>query len=200
MEFNEVIKSRRSIRRFKSDPIPDSAINEIMDAARLAPSGLNLQSGRYIVVKDPSVRKEISQTTPSHFISTAPVIIVCCMDTKAFETTGARIKELADIGAFVGTSFEKYNSEDFFANVDPFLLKANLMLNGTIAVENILLKATDLGLGSCWIATFDQEKLKKIVGLEDRYEILTILPIGYPDQNPGPRPRLPLNEIILKEI
>lgn len=78
--------------------------------------------------------------------------------------------------------------------------KAYLWQNAGIAVEHMVLKAVDLGLGSCWVGIVDREKAKKILKLEDRYDIVALLPIGYPDQEPSPRTRLPMNEILLKEI
>lgn len=202
MEFNEVIRSRRSIRRFKSEPISDEQIKELMEAARLAPSGLNLQPWRYVIVKDKAVRESISKAVPSAHVAQAPLIIVCCMDTKNFESTGARVQELHEAGAMANTSFSSYSSDDFFAgkNIDEFWIKSNLMLNTAISVEHIVLKAADLGLGSCWIGIFDKDGIKKAIGIDDRYDVFALLPIGYPDQDVKPRPRLSIDEIILKEL
>jgi nitroreductase len=64
----------------------------------------------------------------------------------------------------------------------------------------LTLRATDLGLGSCWIMMFDREKVKKLLGLDEKYDIVALLPIGYPDQAPVQRPRLNIKEVLLKEI
>ena len=202
MEFNEVLKNRRSIRKFKSEPVPENYIKELMEAARLAPSGLNLQPWRYIIVKDKTIREEVSKATPSTFAAVAPVLIICCMDTKTFETTGDRVKELHEAGAFSDTAFNKYATDDFFANkeVSEFWLQANLAMNTAISIEHIALKATDMGLGCCWIGSFDQQKIREIVGIEDRYNILALMPVGYPDQEARSRPRLSMDQIILKEV
>lgn len=202
MEFSEVIKSRRSIRKFKPDTIPDSYIYELLDAARHAPSGLNLQPWRYLVVKDKSIRDSIAQTTASVFVANAPVIIICCIDTKAFETTGTRVKELYDAGAFSEDTVKRFTSKEFLeiGNSNEFWIRSNLMLNGAISIEHIALKASDLGLGSCWVGSFDNEKLKKIIDLEAKYDVIAIMPIGYPAHTPSARPRLSVDEILLKEI
>lgn len=199
MEFDEVIKSRRSIRKFKPDAIPDSYINELLEAARLAPSSINLQPWRYVVVKDKETRERIAQTTPSVFVANAPVILVCCIDTKVFGTTGTRVKELYEVGALSDETLKEFTSEEFLKidNRSEFWIKSNLMLNGAISIEHVALKASDLGLGSCWIGLFDNEKLKKIIKLEDKYDILALLPIGYPAHVPSARPRLSVNEILL---
>jgi nitroreductase len=202
MEFNKVIQSRRSIRKFKSDPVPDGYIKELLEAARLAPSGINLQPWRFVVVKSEAVRANLAQATPSTMIAKAPVVIVCCVDTKTFETAGIRTQELQKAGAFLDTPFQEYDAGDFFKNKDinEFWLKANLAFNAAIAIEHINLKATDLGLGSCWIGSFDQEEVREAIALDVRYDIIALMAIGYPEVVPDPRPRLTLDEILLKEI
>jgi len=84
--------------------------------------------------------------------------------------------------------------------MDEESLKAYLSLNAAIALEHITLRAVDLGLGSCWIMMFDREKAKKILELDERYDVVALLPIGYPDQNPPQRPRLELNELVIQTI
>ena len=62
------------------------------------------------------------------------------------------------------------------------------------------LKAVDLGLGSCWVGFVDRAKVKELLDLDDTYEVVALLPIGYPDQNPPPRPRLSIGDIVVKEL
>ena len=73
-------------------------------------------------------------------------------------------------------------------------------LQAAIALEHIALRAVDLGLGSCWIMMFDREKAKRILGLDERYDLVALMPVGYPDQNPPMRPRLDLNELLIQTI
>jgi len=58
----------------------------------------------------------------------------------------------------------------------------------------------DLGLGSCWIMMFDSEKTRRLLELDDRYDVVALLPVGYPDQSPAARPRVPMEELVIKEI
>jgi nitroreductase len=202
MEFSEVIKARRSIRKFKPVPVSDACVQELLEAGRLAPSGLNMQPWRYIVIKSQAVRKRIIEATPSTFAINAPVLIVCCGDMQVFQTCQIRISELHNVGAFLGTNFKGFSAEDFFSrtDTDESAVKAYLALNVAISIEHINLKAVDLGLGSCWIGAFDSNEVKKIVEINDRYDIIALLAIGYADQAPSPRPRLPIQDLLLKVL
>lgn len=202
MELLEVIQNRRSIRKFKPDEVPEEYIHQLIEAGKLAPSGTNLQPARYIVIKSEEARTKLKDCTPLPFVSAAPAIIACCVDTNSITSTGERMKELKEAQAFVDTPLnnadENYNKGK--QSIDTASLKAYLNLNVAIAIDHITLRATDLGLGSCWVMMFDKEKVKALLNLEDRYDVLALLPIGYPDQTPKQRPRLDYNEVLLKEI
>lgn len=66
----------------------------------------------------------------------------------------------------------------------------------TIALQNIVLTATDLGLGSCWIGAFDEEEVRGVLGIPDDVRVLAMISIGYPDESPTQRPRKALSEIV----
>jgi nitroreductase len=204
MELLKAIQSRRSIRKFKSDEVPDAAIRELLDAARLAPSGSNLQATRFVVIKSPVERMRLKECTPLPFVAHAPVIIACCIDREAMGNTLARYRELMEAQAFAGTPLDDPTLMEAAAKrrsgMDQAAIKAYLTLNAAIAIEHIVLRAVDLGLGSCWIMMFDSAKTKRMLELDDRYDVVALLPVGYPDQSPAARPRLPLEELILKEV
>lgn len=205
MEVLEAIQSRRSIRKFKPDVIPENYITELIEAGRLAPSGTNLQPTRYIVIKSEDARDKLKECTPLPFVSAAPIVIACCIDTKSINSVGDRMKELREAQAFVNTPLSENNNDSDSYNkrrnsMDEASVKAYLNLNAAIAIDHITLRAVDLGLGSCWVMMFDKTKVKNLLGLDDRYDVLALLPIGYPDQSPAQRPRLDINEVLLKEI
>jgi nitroreductase len=202
MEFSAVVKARRSIRKFKTVPVPESCLQELLEAGRLAPSGLNMQPWRYVVIKSQSVRERIIHATPSTFAINAPVLIVCCGDMQVFQTCQNRITELHNAGAYRGTNFQDFSAEDFFSrtDTDEAAVRAYLAMNVAISIEHINLKAFDLELGSCWIGAFDRNEVRKIIEVDDRYEIIALLAIGYADQAPAPRPRLPVRDILLKVL
>lgn len=205
MELLKAIQSRRSIRKFKSNEVPDHTIKELLDAARLAPSGSNLQATRFVVIKSPVERMKLKECTPLPFVAEAPVVIACCIDKEAMGNTQVRYRELMEAQAFVGTPLADdptlmEAAAKRRSSMDQATIKAYLTLNAAIAIEHIVLRAVDLGLGSCWIMMFDSAKTKSMLELGDRYEVIALLPIGYPDQSPAARPRLPLEELILKEV
>jgi len=73
-------------------------------------------------------------------------------------------------------------------------------MNVAIAVEHIVLKAVDLGLGSCWLGRFDRDKVKEYLALNENIYPVVLLPVGHPDQSPKARPRLTLDKLVLKTI
>lgn len=204
MELLKVIQTRRSIRKFKPAEIPESYINELLEAGRLAPSGTNVQPTRYVVIKTQEARAKLKECTPLPFVADAPVVIVCCVDTQSLLSAGERFKELREAQAFVGTPLDNDNRDDdrYKKNrsMDANTVKAYLNLNAAIAIDHITLRAVDLGLGSCWVMMFDKEKVKNFLGLDERYDIVALIPVGYPDQSPSQRPRLDRAELLLKEI
>lgn len=205
MELNEAIQSRRSIRKFKTDPIPENYITELIEAGRLAPSGSNLQSTRYVIIKSEEARAKFAECTPLPFVTQAPLIIACCINKKVLDTAEKRSKELMQSNAFADTPLANMNRDSETYNkrrreMDEESLKSYLSLNAAIALEHIALRAVDLGLGSCWIMMFDREKAKKILELDERYDVVALLPVGYPDQNPSQRPRLELNELVIQTV
>jgi nitroreductase len=205
MELIDVIHLRKSIRKFKSDPVPDNYLQELLEAGRWAPSGSNIQATRYVVIKSPEERSKINECTPLPFVARAPLIIACCIDNQVMTTRPARLRELMEAGAFLDTPLPNTDAElaEYLqkkSSIDQSAMKAYLSLNAAIAIDHITLRAADLGLGSCWVMTFDNEKTKKILKLEDRYDVVVLLPVGYPDQAPQARPRIPLEKLIIKEI
>ncbi|MFZ5632623.1 MAG: nitroreductase family protein [Bacillota bacterium] len=201
MELKEVIAARRSIRKFKPDPIPDGVVNELLEAARLAPSGTNLQPWRFVIVKSPEMREKLSAAIFLRFITQAPVLFVCCADLTATRLTGNRLVELKEAGAFAGTDLENFDPASYpVREMEAEAAKAYVSLNVAIAVEHLVLRATDLGLGSCWTMMFRPKKVKEILDLDENLHVVTIVPVGYPDHSPGPRPRLPVESIVVKTL
>jgi len=202
MELNDVIRLRRSIRKFKKDAIPDIYIKEIIEAARLAPSATNFQPWRFIIVKSEEAKLKLASCTPLPFVTQAPVVLICCVDNESIEGRVDRINELQQVGAFTDTPLDNPDTSNYLKKnkLEDNEARAYMNMNAAIAIEHILLKATDLGLGSCWVMMFSQRKLKKTFNIEDRYIPISLIPIGYSDQNPEQRPRLSVQDIIISEI
>lgn len=200
MELSAVIAARRSIRKFKPDTISDDVIRQLIDAARLAPSGSNLQPARFIVAKSPQAKESIGKCTPYKFVVKAAVIFVCCADLTTITTREKRVGELFKEGAFEGVEMDMSDPSAVAPSMDDNMIKAYLYMNTAIAIEHIVLKAVDLGLGSCWIGRFDRKKFKDSLKLDDDIYPVMLLPVGWPDQSPKARPRFDLDKYILKTI
>ncbi len=154
MEFSEVVFSRRSIRQYKKDSVPDEVLKRLFEAMSAAPSGNNHQPYKFIFIKKEEVRKKIaSQACHQDFLFDAPVLVAaCCEKDRAFDTA--------------------------------------------IAMEHLILAATNEGLGSCFIGWFEGDMVRKILTIPDAYEIPILAAIGYADESPAARERKPLEELI----
>jgi nitroreductase len=153
MEFIDVIKTRTSMREFSEKPIDEEKITYVLDCARLAPSYMNKQSWRFIVIQDKHTIEQIAKTTViNRWLKTAPVLIIACADSTASGT---------------------HNSIEYH------------VVDVAIALEHIILAATDLGLGTCWIAGFNEEKIKGLLEVPKRIRIIALTPLGYPVPKKG---------------
>jgi nitroreductase len=196
----EAIEKRRSIRKFKPDPIPEEHILALLDSARLAPSGSNSQPWRFKVVRDRETRLQLAQVSyKQSFIAEAPIVFVCCIDLKSFvDGTVSGVQDLGRIGA-VEDRIVKIISDrtERYTPVDIEELTPRIALNLAIAVEHIVLRALDFGLGSCWIRLFDEKTIKTIFGWGRNIHVVALLPVGYPAETPAPRRRLKIEEILI---
>jgi nitroreductase len=197
MQFDQVVRTRRSIRNFKADPVADETVYEILEAARLAPSGSNIQPWRFAVIRSPEMKEKLKTATIWRFALKAPVIIACCSDLSALDSRPTRVAELVQAGVFNNVEMDgEYTPPE--RNQEQLLTYLNM--NVGIAITHMMLKAVDLGLGTCWIAGFDPLKAKEILALDDNLYIVALLPVGYPERIPAPRPRFPLEKLIVKTV
>jgi nitroreductase len=196
----EAIEKRRSIRRFKSDPIPDEHITELLNAARLAPSGCNAQPWRFKIVRDQETKGKLAQAAyDQSFIAKAPVVFVCCADISSYiNGTVSGIQDLGTIGAvddgIVGILLKRAEQ---MKTMDIDQLGPRIALNVAIAIEHIILRSIDFDLGSCWVRLIDEQKVKDIFGWNDDRYVVALLPIGYPAEFPEERKRLQLKDIVI---
>lgn len=201
----KVIQDRRSIREYAPDPVSDSDIDLILEAARLAPSGENAQPWRFVVVKDAATRKKLGAIAGggSGRRFTAEFV------TKKMQERFSSLEDEAKKKA----AFEKLTS----GQVSAFLADApvdliiigkkdvwDLPFDTSAAIENILLMVTALNLGACWVIApcidiRDEERIKELLNIPEGFKAISILSIGHPTRPHRPRPRLPLNEIVFAE-
>lgn len=200
MELSDVIAARRSIRKFKQKDISADTVRLLLDAARLAPSGSNLQPARFIVAQSPAAKEALGRCTPYKFIIKAAVIFVCCADLTTITTRERRVGELMNEGVFEGVDMDMSDPSAVSPVMDAEAVRAYLSMNVAIAIEHVVLKAVDLGMGSCWLGRFDRDKVKKFLALDESIYPIVLLPVGYPDQSPKARPRFALDKYLLKTI
>ena len=168
MDVFEAISLRRSVRAYRSDDVPDEFIARIIDAARHAPSAGNIQPWEFIVIRKPEIKSRLAEAALyQNFIEEAPVVIVVCAD---------QIRSSRGYGSR-GASL--YCIQDTAA-----------------AIENLLLAACALGLGTCWVGAFNEDKVKSVLRIPEGVRPVAIIPVGYPAEKPQKRYRRPLKEII----
>ena len=202
MDVCEAIGKRRSIRKFKPDPIPEEKIRLLLESARLAPSGTNTQPWRFIVIKDNNTKKKLQEAAHNQrHIRRAPVVIACCADLSAFKEFSKRVDELINSGALPERTrdvFIPYLKKGMDTVKKQDLVTA-AAANVSIAVEHMVLQAVELGLGTCWVRWYDDNKVKEILGIPDFVEVIALMPVGVPDEDPGQRPRLSIDKIAYSE-
>lgn len=163
-----IIKNRRSVRSYTSDPIPQEHIEQLMEVLRWAPSAGNRQPWHFYFVFANELRNGLAAAAFNQdFISQAPLaVVVCALPGKSASRYGKRGQEL-------------YVYQDTAA-----------------AVENLLLMATGLNYGSCWVGAFDENRVRLVLGLPEEVRPVAIIPIGKAAENPAPPQRLPQEKII----
>ena len=166
MSVLDVIRGRRSTRKYKPDPVPEKVFLRVMEAARLAPSGKNLQPWHFVIVKDIETKQKLAVASAhQYFIAEAPLVIVAC--------------------AYPENSYAKMGRYMKSWPVDV-----------AIAVDHLMLMAEEEGLGTCWIGSFREEEVKDILDVPEDVKVLALTPLGYPDEEPKDRGRKELEEII----
>ncbi len=177
MKLDQILNSRRSVRSFDSRPVNEKDILSIIEAARLAPSACNSQTWRFIFVTQREIIRKICHEAmrpviPNKWLEQAPLVIVGCSQLDVIANRiGGRV-----------TGIEYYQ------------------IDLGIAMEHMVLKATELGLGTCWIGWFDETNVKNILGIPKKIKVSALLAVGYPKNAPGKeRKRKPAEKIAFSE-
>ena len=161
MNAKECLETRRSIRKYKSDPIPVDVINEIVETAKYAPSWKNTQIARYHVITNPSLKETIANTCVCGFtfntktLLQAPAIVIVSYVT-------GRCGYERD-GSFTTNKGDRWE-----------------MFNAGIAAQTFCLAAHDKGVGTCIMGIFDDEKIKKVLNLPENQTVGAVIAAGYP--------------------
>lgn len=171
--LSDLIQKRQSSRSYLSTPVPRETIQKCLEAARLAPSACNSQPWHFIVVDEPEIEGQLCNKIFSGsyamnaFAKQAPVIIVVVSQESTF---------VARVGGILrGTRY--------------------YLIDIGIAVEHLILQATELGLSSCWIGWFNESEAKKVLHIPRNKKVDCVIPLGYTQESIRPKERKPLEEI-----
>ena len=188
MELMEAIKGRRSIRKYRTEPVPEEALKTVLEAARLAPSWSNTQCWRLIVVKNKDTKSKLAdtlkgikagRTNPAdEAVRTAPVVIAAC----------------AELGV---TGYCRDESGENKLATDKG--EAWFMFDVALAMQNISLAAHSLGLGTVHTGLLDAAEAARILGVPENVVVVELLPLGWPDEEPAARPRKEIKEFVFSE-
>ena len=201
----EAIEQRRSIRSFHRTPVPDEMIMQMLEAARQAPSGSNSQPWRFVVVTDAEEKKQLGRLCFNQgFVDEAGVDFIFCADLSSYSRDAhlKRRQEAIDSGMMPAsrlddTTYQRYI--DSLDDADPSQHITAATANTYIAAEHIVLMATALGLGSCWVGGIsDHKAVRDMFGIPRGILVMGVVAVGYTAVESPARPRLPMEEILLR--
>ena len=201
----KVIQDRRSIREWTAEPVSEEDIALIMEAGRQAPSGENAQPWRFIIVKDPAMRKKMAGLAGggSGRRFTAEYV------THQMQERFAGLQDEAKKKA----AFEKLTSGQVsaFCENAPLVIMVcgkkdvwDMPFDTSAAIENMLLIITALGLGACWVIApcfdvRDEERTKELLGVPEGFKAVSLISIGHMTRPHRQRPRIPINQLVYSE-
>lgn len=198
MTATETIETRRSVKHF--DPthqISEEEIARLIDLAKVAPTSFNMQNYRFVLVRDPELRKQIRAVAwDQSQVTDASLLIILCADLQAHLKNPQRYwahapQEVQDILVPALTPF--YDGK-------PVLIRDEAMRSTGFAGMTLMLAARDLGYDSCPMIGFDAEAVSKLIRLPEDHALSFILAIGKPTKDVWPRgERLPDSEVIIKD-
>ncbi|MBN1823066.1 MAG: nitroreductase family protein [Endomicrobiales bacterium] len=172
--LDQLIGERRSVRKYLNKPVEREKIRQVIEAARFAPSACNKQPWRFVVIDDPELKGEFvgrglagGVAVPNKWAATAPVVIVAASEL----------------------SLMTHNIAERIQGVEYHLIDLG------IALEHLVLKAEDLGLGTCYIGWFDAKGIQKFLGLPASWKVECLVTLGYPQEVPGATQRKDFGDI-----
>lgn len=173
-DFISVLKNRRSIRKYEDKPVPEELLQQVLEAIRWSPSWANTQCWEVVVVQDAAIKQQLQETMgkgnpATKAIVEAPVVLALC-------------GKLNDSGYYKGQVSTKFG--DWF------------MFDLGLATQTLCLTAHDLGLGTVIVGLFDHDKAKQILQVGAGYELVALIPLGYPAKTSSPPKRREVVEFV----
>jgi nitroreductase len=167
VDFVDLVRARYSVRAYQPQTVEEDKLQQVLEAARLAPTAANYQPIQFIVIHTAGREEELRRIYNKDWFVSAPIVICGC--------------GLVD-EAYVGKDGQN------MAIVDV-----------TIAMDHLILAATSLGLGTCWIGAFNPRATREILGLPEGIEPMVFTTLGYPADSPQPKERKALEDIVRYE-
>jgi nitroreductase len=164
MNFSELIRTRYSVRAYKPDPVEEEKLEQVLEAARLAPTAANRQPFRLIVIRTAGREAELRRIYGREWFVKAPLVICIC-----------------------GVPAESWVRMDGKPYTD---------VDVSIAMDHLILAATELGLGTCWIAAFDPAAAREVLDLPEGVEPVAFTPLGYAADQSRPKVRKSLASLV----
>jgi nitroreductase len=201
----KVIQDRRSIREWTEEPVSEEDLAMILEAGRQAPSGENAQPWRFIVLKDPTMRKKLAGLAGGGSGRRFTAEYVTNQMQARFATLQDEAKKKA--------AFEKLTTGQVsaFSENAPLTIIVcgkkdvwDMPYDTSAAIENMLLMITALGLGACWViaVSFDareEERSKELLGVPEGFKVVSLISVGHPTRPHRQRPRIPINQLVFSE-
>ncbi|MDY6909515.1 MAG: nitroreductase family protein [Thermodesulfobacteriota bacterium] len=176
-EVMKAIQERRSVRNYEDKDVPEELLNQVLEAVKWAPSWANTQCWEVVVVCDPAVKDRLQATLAkgnpaAKAIVNAPVVLAMC-------------------GKLQSSGYYKNEVTTKFG--DWFLFDLG------IATQNLCLAAHDAGLGTVIVGLLDHDKAAEVLGVPQGYELVVLVPLGYPSKVPSAPKRREVNEFTHRE-
>jgi len=165
MNFSQIINARYSVRAYRPDPITDDILNQVLEAARLAPTAANRQAFQLIVIHTKGRQAELNRIYHREWFTQGPLIIAIC-----------GVPERGWVREHDGVNYVSFDA--------------------AIVMDHLILAATELGLGTCWVAHFDPKAAREILQLPANVEPLAFTPLGYAADAPKPKVRKSLADLV----
>jgi len=167
MKFRELIEARYSVRAYKPDPVEDEKLQQVLEAARLAPTAVNRQPFQLIVIHTKGREEELNRIYGRDWFVHPPLVICIC--------------------GVPALAWSRMDGMNYYA------------VDVTIAMDHLILAATELGLGTCWIGAFDPAAAREVLGLPAEAEPIAFTPLGYPADEPRDKKRKELSALVCYE-
>ena len=202
--LTRIIMTRRSIRRYKPEAPPRNLILKLIDAARYAPSPTNLQPWLFLIITNKDIVNRMAKTVRvklDHLFSKEKIIA----DKNVKEFGREYFLFFRKAPVIIAPLYKPYPPTiklGYEATAEESLRKKLVSIESTAAAtQNLLLAAHSMGLGACWLdgALVARKEIEAILGVKSPWELMCLITLGYPDEQPRP-PRRKKTELITRFI